>query len=80
MVDKLVFKIDHAAVAAGEGHEGNIVQGGQLFKNTAIPWLETGPQRAASSGIGDQRIAGAIAEIGYRPKRRSLHLTVVVDG
>ena len=24
--------------------------------------------------------AGAVAKIGYRPKRRPLHLTVVVDG
>ena len=33
---QVVFKIDHAAVAAGEGHEGNIVQGGQLFKTVKI--------------------------------------------
>ena len=66
-------------MAAGEGHEGNIVQGGQLFKNTA----NGGPGKAPASSkfrIGDQRVAGAVAKIGYRPKRRPLHLTVVVDG
>jgi len=76
---QVVSKIDHAAVAAGEGHEGNIVQGGQLFKNTA----NGGPGQSPAGSkfrIGDQRVAGAIAKIGYRPKTRPLHLTVVVDG
>ena len=76
---QVIFQIDHAAVSAREGHKGDIVQCGQLFEDAAD--CRPGQSPAGSKfRIGDQRIASAIAEIGYRPKTRPLHLTVVVDG
>ena len=61
------MQIDYAAMPAREGHEGDVVQRGQLFQDTA-DCRPGQPSAGSQLGVGDKGISGAVAEIDHRPQ------------